>query len=231
MNKENNLVSVVLPVYNSEETIEKSLESILNQTYNNIEILLIDDGSTDNSLEICERYEDNYSNVRLFKNYKNVGLTKSLNILINESKGEYICRQDADDVSLPTRIQTQITTVISENLDACTTRAKVLNKNRVIPNISFYLPLNLIIKFKNPFIHGSLFLKKDVLNKVGNYNEKFRFAQDYKLMNDLIKDGYKCKIIKEPLYLLNMENNISTTYSKEQKYFANCVRKNIEPIN
>ena len=54
MNKENNLVSVVLPVYNSEETIEKSLESILNQTYNNIEILLIDDGSTDNSLEICE---------------------------------------------------------------------------------------------------------------------------------------------------------------------------------
>ena len=76
MNKENNLVSVVLPVYNSEETIEKSLESILNQTYNNIEILLIDDGSTDNSLEICERYEDNYSNVRLFKNYKNVVLTK-----------------------------------------------------------------------------------------------------------------------------------------------------------
>ena len=144
MNKENNLVSVVLPVYNSEETIEKSLESILNQTYNNIEILLIDDGSTDNSLEICERYEDNYSNVRLFKNYKNVGLTKSLNILINESKGEYICRQDADDVSLPTRIQTQITTVISENLDACTTRAKVLNKNRVITNISFYLTLNLI---------------------------------------------------------------------------------------
>ena len=50
-------------------------------------------------------------------------------------------------------------------------------------------------------------------------------------MNDLLKDGYKCKIIKEPLYLLNMENNISTIYSKEQKYFANCVRKNIEPIN
>ena len=61
--------------------------------------------------------------MRLFKNYKNVGLTKSLNILINESKGEYICRQDADDV-INTRIQTQITTVISENLDACNCKSK-----------------------------------------------------------------------------------------------------------
>lgn len=229
MNENTELVSVMLPVYNSEETIEKSLRSILNQTYKNFEVLLIDDGSNDNSYEICKEYENIYSNVRLFKNNKNIGLTKSLNLLIKESKGKYICRQDSDDISLPTRIQIQVNTLISQNLDACTTRAQVLNQTRVIPNLFFYLPLKLAIKYKNPFIHGSLLMKKNVLNEIGNYDEKFKYAQDYKLMSDLLKNGYKCKIIKQPLYELNMKNNISTLYSKEQEYFAECVRKNIEP--
>ena len=72
-------------------------------------------------------------------------------------------------------------------------------------------------------------IKKKTLINLGGYDENFKFAQDYKLMSDLIKNNYKVKIYKEPLYHLNMENNISVNYKKEQEYYAMCVRKNIIP--
>ena len=117
----------------------------------------------------------------------------------------------------------------SSNLDACSTRAKVIDSNRVIPNLSFFLPLKLTIKYKNPFIHGSLLIKSEILKKLNNYDENFYYAQDYKLMKDLLINGYKLGIMKQPLYYLNMDNNISTNFSEEQNYYANCVRKNLIP--
>ena len=85
------------------------------------------------------------------------------------------------------------------------------------------------MKYKNPFIHGTLFIKKTVLLDVGKYDESFYYAQDYKLMKDLISKDYRYEIIKNPLYQLNMKNNISTNKQSEQNYYANCVRKNIKP--
>ena len=86
-----------------------------------------------------------------------------------------------------------------------------------------------MIKYKNPYIHGSLVIKKTVLKEVNNYHESFYYSQDYKLMTDLLRSNKKVGIIKRPLYMLNMENNISSTYIDEQKYYADCVRKNIIP--
>ena len=119
------------------------------------------------------------------------------------------------------------------NLDACFTRAliKNKNKNKKIPGFSLHLPNKVSILYKNPFIHGTLFIKKSVINKLGNYNEKFIYAQDYKLFKDLIVQKYKIGVIKKPLYELNMQNNISTNYKKEQDYYAQCVRKNKLPEN
>ena len=92
--------------------------------------------------------------------------------------------------------------------------------------MSFYLPKKVVIKFKNPFIHGTLFIKSQVIQNIGMYDEKYYYAQDYKLMQDLIRNNYKFKIINKSLYFLNMENNISSINKKEQQYFANQVRKN-----
>ena len=80
------------------------------------------------------------------------------------------------------------------------------------------LPKKLIIRFKNPYIHGTLLIEKNILNKIGNYNEYFYFAQDYKLFWDLNKAGYKVKNSFLTLYELNMENNISNKYKSEQQY-------------
>jgi hypothetical protein len=104
-----------------------------------------------------------------------------------------------------------------------------MGKNKIIPGKSYYLPKKIVMKKKNPFIHGTLLIKSSVINEVGLYNEKFYYSQDYKLMSDLLKNNYKLKIMKEPLYHLNMEGNISIKYKKEQEYYANCVKKDINP--
>ena len=224
-------VTILLSVYNGEKHLSDSIDSLLFQTYKNIEILIIDDNSNDATFDICKKYEESFNNIKVFKNLKNLGLTKNLNFLIEHSSGTYLARQDADDISEVTRIEKQIKFINKYKLDACTTRAYVMKQNKVTPNKSVYMPKKLVMRFKNPFIHGSLMIKKTSILEVGKYNEKFYYSQDYKLMYDLIEKGYKVKIIKKPLYILNMEGNISIEKKDEQKYYAECVRRNTEPKN
>ena len=222
-------VSVIMSCYNSQETVGRAIESILNQTLGNIELLICDDSSIDNTYETILRYEDLDKRVKVYKNTKNLGLTKTLNFLIDKAKGTLIARQDDDDISLSERLKTQVSILEEENLDFITTRAKVLGDKKLIPGISFNLPNSLVMNFKNPFIHGTLLIDKEVLNSVGNYDERFYYAQDYKLFSDLLSRGYKYSTLKNPLYELNIKDNISSKFIKEQDYYARCVRNNKDP--
>ena len=224
MNSSTELVSVLLSTYNSEATIEKSLISLLNQTYKNLEILIADDGSTDNTEEICKKFQLNDERILLFSNKKNIGLTKSLNSLAQKASGSLIARQDADDVSLPERIEKQIQFMNKKKLDAVTTRSLVKQNNKKRPGISFYIPNKLLINRKNPFIHGTLIIKENIFKDIGYYDERFYYAQDYKLFYDLLNKGYKVKTLNEALYILNTENNISSENLDRQNYYADCVR-------
>ena len=223
------LISILMSVHNSSNTIEKSVQSILDQDYKNIEFLIMDDGSTDDTYEKLILLSEKNKNIILFKNTENIGLTKSLNILIKNSNGKILARQDGDDLSVRNRISTQYNYLKKLNLDFCTTRAFINDTNKKIPGYSYFLSPTILMKYKNPFIHGTLLLKKSIVEDVGFYDENFYYAQDYKLMKDLIKKNYKFKIINECLYFLNMKNNISTLNKDEQKYYAECVRKNIVP--
>jgi glycosyltransferase involved in cell wall biosynthesis len=225
----NNLVSVVMSTYNNEDTIETSISSLVNQSYKNIEILIMDDASTDNTYNICKKFEKTSSNVKIFRNQDNLGLTKSLNILVKKARGKYIARSDADDFSYTNRIEEQLNYILKKNLDACCTRAFRLNTKRKIPGYSYYIPLKILIKYKNPFVHGTLLIKKEVLQILNLYDENFIYAQDYKLFSDLLKNNFKILNMKIPLYELNTKNNISNIYKEQQKYFADCVRKDINP--
>ena len=107
-----------------------------------------------------------------------------------------------------------------------------MDSKKVIPNYSYYLPLKQIIKYKNPFIHGTLLIKKEVLDEIGGYDNRFRYSQDYKLMTDLLNSGYKALMIKEPLYYLNMNNNISNNYKKSYlppMSYVNRLKKRFSP--
>ena len=230
MKDSKDLVSFIMSTYNSEETVSKSIDSMLNQTYENIEILIVDDCSNDNTYKICENYSRTNENIFIYRNNKNIGLTKSLNKLLKHSKGAYIARQDADDTSMPERIQKQFEFIKSNKLDGCSARSNIIGHRRVIPGLSYFFPIKLIMKYKNPFIHGTLFIKRTVLSDLGGYDERFIYSQDYKLMSDILQKGYRVSIIKTPLYNLNFSNNISTKFKKEQQYYANCVKRNINPI-
>tara|TARA_Y100001970_G_C14179279_1_gene828876 strand:+ start:775 stop:1458 length:684 start_codon:yes stop_codon:yes gene_type:complete len=222
-------VSILMSCYNSQATISKSVESILSQSYEDIELLICDDGSIDDTYKTIEEYSKADKRISIFKNEKNIGLTKSLNFLINKSDGEFIARQDDDDISLEQRIEKQIKVINDLNLDFVTSRAKILGTDKLIPGISFNLPVSFVMNFKNPFIHGTLLIKKKILNDVGNYDERFYYAQDYKLFSDLVAKGYKYTTIKEPLYRLNVKDNISNNFKKEQDYYSRCVRNNSIP--
>ena len=224
MTSSNALVSVLLSTYNSEESIGESIDSLLSQTYKNLEILISDDGSTDSTKEICKKFQLKDERILFSSNKKNIGLTKSLNNLAQKASGSLIARHDADDISLPYRIEEQIEFMKKKKLDVVTTRSLVKQNNKKRPGISFYIPDKLLINRKNPFIHGTLIIKKNVFQEIGYYDERFYYAQDYKLFYDLLDKGYKVKTLNKALYILNTENNISSENLEKQNYYADCVR-------
>lgn len=230
MTTENEKISVLMSCYNSQNTLIDSINSILTQTYENFEFLIIDDYSSDNTLKILKDFENIDDRIKVYKNSKNIGLTKSLNILIDKSVGKYIARQDADDISKPERLDVQYKYLQSSDFQCCTSRATVKNSSKKIPRFSHLLPNELVLKFKNPFIHGTLFVEKDVITDIGGYSEKFKYAQDYKLFSDMVSKNYRIKILNKSLYELNMENNISSNKKTEQEIYANHVKNGTIPI-
>jgi len=223
------LISVIMSVYNDEKNIDKSIESIMSQTYKNLELHILDDGSNDKTWKIINKYKTEYQNIFIYRNKNNLGLTKSLNYLVNQTNGEIIARHDSDDVSHPERIEKQLNIMTKYNLDFCTTRAQIIQNNKITPKFSYYIPKKIMVKYKNPFIHGTLMIKKRVIINVGMYDENFYYSQDYKLMTDLLNINSKYKILRTPYYKLNFENNISTEFKEEQKYYAFCVKKKLTP--
>ena len=101
-------VSVVMAVYNGEQYLQEAIESILSQTFSDFEFIIVDDASTDCTPEIVQNYAKYDKRIRLMRNKRNLGLTKSLNRGLNVSQGIYIARQDADDLSLPKRLELQV---------------------------------------------------------------------------------------------------------------------------
>tara|TARA_Y100000389_G_C17458638_1_gene519970 strand:+ start:2090 stop:2791 length:702 start_codon:yes stop_codon:yes gene_type:complete len=224
--KDNKLVSVIMSVYNDGDRVQKAIESILNQSYSNLELLITDDCSSDHTLRICNKYSE-LDNVKVYRNKENIGLTKSLNKLIEQAKGDFIARQDSDDISHKMRIEKQIEYMETRDLLVSTTRATLLQNNyyKIRPRWSHLIPNKLVIKLKNPFIHGTLIIQKELLLEFGCYDESYYFAQDFKLFSDLINSGIKVTTLGENLYTLNTENNLSTKFKNQQQKFSNRILK------
>ena len=218
-----------MSVMNNESSVVESIESILNQTYEKFEFLILDDFSNDDTFKIIKEYEKTDDRIKIFKNNKNLGLTKSLNILISNTKGSLIARQDGDDFSYSNRFKKQIYYFQNSDFDFCVSRAKTKQSGKVLPKFSYYIPPALVSNFKNPFVHGTLMIKKNTLLEIGSYNESYYYAQDFKLFKDLLSKNKKFKYIKEPLYRLNTQNNISTLKKIEQDFYSNFVKRNQHP--
>jgi len=227
INKQIPETSVLLSTFNNESTIKNSVESILNQTYEDFEFLIVDDASTDNTLKKLNEFED--KRIYIFRNKSNIGLTKSLNFLIQNSRGKYLARHDGDDLSFKDRLKIQREFINQSKYQICSTRAMNQSTEKKIPGYSHYLPENLLFKFKNPHIHGTLFMEKSIIENIGGYDENFHYSQDFKLYCDLKRRNIEVKRLNKILYSLNTKNNISTNKKEIQKYYFECAKNNTIP--
>ncbi len=202
-------ISILLCVYNAENYIIESLNSIKKQTFTNFEVVLINDGSTDNSLSIIENYiSKNSLDIKLYSQ-KNKGLTKSLNKAIELSKGQFVARMDADDISHPDRLMKCLDYIKNGKYDFICTKAKSFGeRERIIspPNSikrRCFFSMT-ILKFGNPFVHGTFFGKREVF-KENLYDEQFKTAQDYEFLCRIISiNKYKFGFLNETLYFLRI---------------------------
>ena len=224
INNKSPLISVLMSTFNSEKTLERAINSILNQSYKHIEFLICNDGSTDNTIKILEKYSNQYDQIEIINNKKNIGLTKSLNLLIDKSKGDFIARQDADDYSDPERLNEQIKHCVNNKFQAVFTRSYDLIKKTSMQKISYLIPYKILVNFRNPFVHGTMLINSKIIKTLGGYDEDFYFAQDYKLYRDLIDNRVRIKKERKILYYLNTQDNISSIRKEEQNYYANCVK-------
>ena len=164
------------------------------------------------------------SRIRCFRQSA-LGLTASLNRAIRHSRAPLIARQDADDISLQSRLEKQSTILNRNGLDLIVTRAYLHSTSRITPRISYYLPKRFSVLFMNPFIHGTFMFTKALISSIGGYDESFRYSQDYKLIYDAYRSKAQIGYLKEPLYLLGRSpNSISVVHRSEQVRLSKLVR-------
>jgi len=179
------VVSVIMSVYNDASFLPEAIESILSQSFQDFEFIIINDGSTDASQQIIESYDDG----RLVTHaQEHQGLTKSLNGALQIARGLYIARQDADDVSLPERLAKQVefldshqdVVLVGTGITLIDEHGRRL-RDYVYPSEHSTL-CRWLYEFTNPFPHSSIMFQRDVVQKLGGYNELFPKAQDIDLI-------------------------------------------------
>ncbi|RTL12959.1 MAG: glycosyltransferase [Neisseriaceae bacterium] len=197
-------ISVVMPVYNAAPYLKESVESILNQTFSDFEFIIIDDCSTDNSYNLLQTYAKKDLRVKLFRNEKNEGLPKTLNLGVSLSSGEYIARMDADDISLPVRLLKQLAFMEKNpTIAMCGSWYAVCDQNlnkkyfiRTLPCESEVIKIYLHLLY-NPFGHNTVMIRKDVFSTLQYADSMRDNAEDYDLWLRMIDAGYELANIPE----------------------------------
>jgi glycosyltransferase involved in cell wall biosynthesis len=212
-------VSIIMTCYNAEIYLKEAIQSCLNQTYLNFELIIIDDGSKDQSLSIIQSYND--PRIKLLKNGTNMGQSYSRNRAIKESVGEYIAIMDSDDIADSERIEKQINFLVNSNYDICFSHADLIDGLGNITGVKTITQNENLLKAQLliycPLIHPTAFWRKDSFIKHQLwYDAYFIYAQDYDLWSRAIKK-LKFGIISEPLLKFRFGNEQSISYSKVNK--------------
>lgn len=231
-------ISILLPVYNGEKFIVEAINSIFVSSHQNFEIVLIDDGSTDNTVPLLNKYKDD--RIHLYKK-SNSGLVETLNYGISKCKNEIIMRMDADDRLHPSKMELQLSAFLKKNVILMGTEAKIFTENNTLTS-NIYLPeyhkdiIHSMINLKPGLIHGTIMFYKEAIEKVKMYSTRLTHAEDYDLFFRLAKIG-ELSNFKEQLYYirkhdqnvshLNAKIQLTNTFIARQYYFL----KEIYPIS
>lgn len=218
-------ISVIMGIYNCADTLEQAVLSIQNQTYSNWELILCNDGSTDNTLDIAEKLAALDQRIVVLKNEKNMGLNATLNRCLSIATGEYIARMDGDDDCLPKRFEKQIN-FLENNKDYGLVSSPMIlfdENGEWGQTSSPEYPSAEDVVSGSPICHAPVMMRKECMDKVGGYTEDERMlrVEDVNLWIKLYAAGYKCYNIQEPLY--RMRNDQNALNRRKYKYRFNSV--------
>lgn len=228
------LVSIITIYYNRHDKVNESIGSLLSQTYTNIEVIAIDDGSTDGTYEALRSIRDN--RLRVYR-HDNMGFTNSIIKAIELAKGSIIAIHGSGDLSHQTRIEKQLY-VLSNDQSIGVVGCYVQKINTVFDKSTIHRPaipdkkskLLRYLKSKNPFTHGEVMFRKDLYNEVGGYRPYFKYAQDRDLwMRMALKT--KFAIVPEVLYTrYSFSDGVSNSAEKAvtQKFLNELSRQCVE---
>ena len=223
------LISVVMPVFNGEVYVSKAIESICCQTYSNLEYIIINDGSTDATSSLIHRYQKHDKRIRVITHKKNCGIVRSLNEGVLCSKGFYIARMDADDISLSHRLEKQL--LFMENHDSygvVSSSFYVLRKNKLMREISAFPNCDDLIKtyflMTNPFPHGAVMMRRTSIEKYFPhlYFPQEEYFEDYALWSRLLVRT-KFMILEEPLYI--WRDNVDGISNRNKTTMINGIKQ------
>lgn len=213
------LVSVLMPAYNAEKYISESIESILNQSFKNFELLIVDDASTDSTLRIAKRFEKIDQRIQVFANKKNLNIAANRNFLLTRSNGDFIAWQDADDISVPQRLEWQVeylnrhpkVGIVGGYLEIFD-----LNENK---SIRKYDEDDLNLRKKifrySPVAQPAAMIRKEILSEVGEYGLNLSPAEDIDMSFRIGTISKFANIQKVVLQYRNYPD--SSTYKKLRK--------------
>jgi len=227
-----NLVSVIIPVFNSEKFIVEAIKSVLAQTYQNFEIILVDDCSTDNSVSLIEILRKNEPRIHLFKNKVNSGAAISRNRALNEANGQYVAFLDSDDSWYPNKLSQQINLMINKNAFLIFGSIEMVNEYGELVSRKKYVPdsINYDGLLKNTIIATSTVVIDR--NKTGYFRmPNIRSGQDYATWLQLLRGNKTAYAIREPVTRYRkIEGSLSSKKTKNWKKVFN-IQVNYEGIS
>lgn len=217
-------ISVIMPVFNEEKYIKSAIDSILSQSITNFEFIIIDDASTDKSLQIINTYVD--SRIILIENKYNIGNYASRNKGLKVACGQYICIMDADDIAYPQRFEIQYA-YLEKNLSisALGTFYDYQKEGNTRFSLFSHEEIMIALLYNNCILHSSLMIRSSMMKKCKGYDEKFYYSSDYDLMCRISLMG-KIEILPKSLMFYRWhESQISQSHKKEQAVYANEIRQ------
>lgn len=223
-------ISVIIPTYNREKQIKRAIESVIRQTYGALEIIIVDDGSTDNTEDVvCQIEERKIKYVR----QKNQGACVARNRGIKEASGDYIAFLDSDDEWVSNKLERQMSHInnVGSEVSVCNYVIENNNKTKVaMSNIhSEVFTLNELLNY-NYITTGAILIKRELLQKVGMFDEKMPRYQDWELALRIARKT-EIPFLNEPLLIQHVQKeSISRSTSKDKKFYAleRMLEKNIE---
>jgi glycosyltransferase involved in cell wall biosynthesis len=209
----NPLISVVLPLYNREKYIEESIRSILNQTVEDFELLVIDDASTDSSVEVVKGIKD--PRIRLFIKLKNEGVATTINIGFREARGRFIARMDSDDISFPKRFEKQLK-VLQHNPELVVCGSWIVKDNgELLKFKETHEEIHVDMLNRCALSMGTALVNKGKLDGL-LLKEGLRHGEDYEFWSRIILQGNYYNIQEPLLYYRSHEAQLSTLHKPEQ---------------